>query len=189
MKKLLLILLCLPMIGFGQTFFDDEQNKKLIEYINSYVPSSDINDEGYPTLGRLPDTIKIDSSNICSWIGEKMYLYDMSIYNAIEGRDRTKDEYLRDRHGATEVDHLALLLSSLQGKYYTILKYQQQTSNLTRKMSYAGSDYPIDSINYGFIPTIVQLGRFRNADIKLRLKELSYYMEINCGRLTNMVDR
>ena len=183
MKKLLLILLCLPMIGFGQDNNPDmnkeELKEQLIEYINSYVPTGDA--EG-TTLGRLPDTIKIDSSNICSWIGWKMYLYDMSIYNAIEDRKRTKDDYLYDRHRDVSVDYLGNLLSSLQGKYYTILKHQQQTSNLTRKMSYAGSDYPIDSIKKAFIPTIVQLGFLRNSDIKLRLRELSYYMEINCGR-------
>ena len=182
MKKLLL-LLCLPFIGFGQDNNPDmnkeELKEQLIEYINSYVPTEDA---ALYELGRLPDSIKINSSNICSWIGSEMYLYDMSIYNAIEGREPTKDEYLQDRHGGTQLEHLLLLLGSLQDKYYTILKYQQQTSNLTKKMCYAGSDYPIDSIRNGFNPITVQLLWFRIPEIKLRLSELSCYMEINCGR-------
>jgi gliding motility-associated-like protein len=57
MKKLLLILLCLPMIGFGQ----NSDTSSLILYIpNTFTPNSDgLNDTFYPKMTEIPNSFEM----------------------------------------------------------------------------------------------------------------------------------
>ena len=168
-RTLIIILLSIPFIGFGQ-------NNKLLEYINGF--------NGDYNLGNIPDTVKVNSSNVCNWIGENMYQYDISIYNSIV--DTMK--FIGDRYGDVRVQTHLDMLDQLLNKYYNILKYQSKEFdfNLIKEnqkiwLTYRDNNRDPITINNGFNRTIVYISEFEIELYKLRIKELCYYMTINCN--------
>ena len=104
MKKLLLILLCLPMIGFGQ----DSDTSSLVLYMpNSFTPNNDgMNDTFGPKGIRIPEFKSYEFTAFNRW-GEKVFTSD-NINDQWDGKNIRNGNYswiiiIEDELGKTRV--------------------------------------------------------------------------------------
>ena len=155
MKKLFLILIFfLPNFGYSQS-------EKLVSFINSY--------EGYQGLGALPDSIVLNSTNICDWVGENMFKYDLNKYTSLVNSFSIPDGERWDE--SVYIDYQLQQLDDLLNKYYTILKFQSNPNEFQNPIT----------INTGYITSSNRIFNFEIELYKLRINELCYYMSINCN--------
>ena len=172
MKKLFLILLvCVSTIGYSQ-------NEKLVSYINSY--------EGYEGLGNIPNSIFLNSTNLCDWVGENMYKYDLKKYTSLVNSFSIPDGEKWDE--SIYIEYQLQQLDDLLNKYYTILKFQSNPdefqkikSNQILWVEYRDNNRNPITINTGYIPSSHRIFNFEIELYELRINELCYYMSINCN--------
>ena len=172
MKKLFLILIFfLPNFGYSQS-------EKLVSFINSY--------EGYQGLGALPDSIVLNSTNICDWVGENMFKYDLNKYTSLVNSFSIPDGERWDE--SVYIDYQLQQLDDLLNKYYSILKFQSNPnefqkikSNQLLWLEFRDNNRNPITINTGYITSSNRIFNFEIELYKLRINELCYYMSINCN--------
>lgn len=172
MKKLfLLLLVCVSTFGYSQ-------NEKLVSYINSY--------EGYEGLGNIPDSIFLNSTNICDWVGENMYKYDLKKYISLVNSFSIPDGEKWDE--SVYIEYQLQQLDDLLNKYYSILKFQSNPdefqkikSNQILWVEYRDNNRNPITINTGYKLSSNRIFNFEIELYELRINELCYYMSINCN--------
>jgi hypothetical protein len=119
MKKLLLILLCVPLIGFGQQTNVSTQNTDTIRFLDKVITINDINTnrEYYQAMLSLIDKeIKNDSTN--KVLKEIKYYYNM----LIQGTEDFNIESLSNSAGKIETNLQQYLINSPEKVQFHINK-------------------------------------------------------------------
>ena len=114
-KTFFLFVVSIFQIGYSQ-------NETLINYINTY--------EGHLGQGNLPDSIVLNPTNICDWIGEKMLQYDMKQYTSSVNSFSVPVGDKWDE--SVYIDYQLEKLDGLLNKYYTILKIQSDSNEFEK---------------------------------------------------------
>ena len=104
MRKLLILLLCVPLIGFGQ----HEKEKELIIFLNNYQCGCCFDEDKID---------KLDSSNVISWVQDSMWYYDNIATEKCVEAHRPNVTHYTD-WGDIRCKYLNILLQ----KYFQIVK-------------------------------------------------------------------